>query len=163
MFVADEVQPGFGRMGTSFWGYEADDLIPDIVTLGKPMGNGHPMAATVTRAELVDEFSRRVHYFNTFGGSPVSCAAGMAVLQVLEKEELQQNALTVGQYLTDGLTDLASRHEAIGDVRGGGFFKSVELVTNRETREPATELTGMARSVLKMAAERVAGDGAEER
>lgn len=141
LFVADEVQPGFGRMGTHFWGYEADDLIPDIVTMGKPMGNGHPMAATVTRAELVDEFSQRVHYFNTFGGSPVSCAAGMAVLQVLEKEKLQQNALAVGQYLTDGLTELASRHAAIGDVRGSGFFKSVELVKDRESREPATELT----------------------
>jgi len=141
LFVADEVQPGFGRMGTHFWGYEADDLVHDIVTVGKPMGNGHPMAATVTRAELVDEFSQRVHYFNTFGGSPVSCAAGMAVLQVIEEEQLQQNSLTVGQYLTDGLTDLAARHEAIGDVRGSGFFKSVELVTDRESREPATELT----------------------
>ena len=99
------------------------------------------MAATVTRAELVNEFSQRAHYFNTFGGSPVSCAAGMAVLQVIEKEQLQQNALTVGQYLTDGLMELASRHNAIGDVRGNGLFKSVELVTDRESREPATELT----------------------
>jgi 4-aminobutyrate aminotransferase-like enzyme len=140
LFVADEVQPGFGRMGTHFWGYEADDLVPDIVTMGKPMGNGHPMAATVTRAELIDQFSERAHYFNTFGGSPVSCAAGMAVLQVIEKEQLQQNALAVGQYLTDGLNDMATRYEAIGDVRGSGFFKSVELVTDRESCEPATEL-----------------------
>jgi len=141
LFVADEVQPGFGRTGKHFWGYETDDLVPDIVTMGKPMGNGHPMAATVTRAELVDEFSQHAGYFNTFGGNPVSCAAGMAVLQVIENEQLQQNALTVGQYLTDGLQALASRHNAIGDVRGNGFFKSVELVTDRESREPATELT----------------------
>jgi len=141
LFVADEVQPGFGRMGTHFWGYEADDLVPDIVTMGKPMGNGHPMAATVTRAKLVDQFSERAHYFNTFGGNPVSCAAGMAVLEVIDREQLQQNALEVGQHLTDGLNELASRHPVIGDVRGSGFFKSVELVTDRESREPATALT----------------------
>ena len=149
LFVADEVQPGFGRTGKHFWGYEADDLVPDIVTMGKPMGNGHPMAATVTRAALIDEFSQGAHYFNTFGGSPVSCAAGMAVLEVIEKEQLQQNALTVGQYLTDGLTELASRHSAIGDVRGNGLFKSVELVTDRESREPATELTAQVVNGLR--------------
>jgi 4-aminobutyrate aminotransferase-like enzyme len=149
LFVADEVQPGFGRTGKHFWGYEADDLVPDIVTMGKPMGNGHPMAATVTRTALVDEFSQHSGYFNTFGGSPVSCAAGMAVLQVIEKEQLQQNALTVGQYLTDGLQALASRHDAIGDVRGDGFFKSVELVTDRESREPATKLTAQVVNGLR--------------
>ena len=162
LFVADEVQPGFGRMGTHFWGYEADDLVPDIVTMGKPMGNGHPMAATVTRAELIDQFSERVHYFNTFGGSPVSCAAGMAVLQVIEKEQLQQNALTVGQYLTDGLNDMATRHEAIGDVRGSGFFKSVELVTDRESRAPATELAARVINGLRerqVLAGRIGKDG----
>ena len=125
---------------------------PDLIIIGAGaagLGNGHPMAATVTRAELVNEFSQRAHYFNTFGGSPVSCAAGMAVLQVIEKEQLQQNALTVGQYLTDGLTELASRHNAIGDVRGNGFFKSVELVTDRESREPATELTAQVVNGLR--------------
>ena len=162
LFVADEVQPGFGRMGTHFWGYEADDLVPDIVTMGKPMGNGHPMAATVTRAELIDQFSERAHYFNTFGGSPVSCAAGMAVLQVIEKEQLQQNALTVGQYLTDGLNDMATRIEAIGDVRGSGFFKSVELVTDRESRAPATELAARVINGLRerqVLAGRIGKDG----
>jgi len=149
LFVADEVQPGFGRTGHHFWGYETDDFTPDIVTMGKPMANGHPMAATVTRRELVDEFSAHAHYFNTFGGNPVSCAAGLAVLDVIEQEKLQENALDVGLYLNEGFADLAERHEAIGDVRGDGLFKAVELVTNRETRSPATDLAGTVVESLK--------------
>jgi len=140
LFVADEVQPGFGRTGKNFWGYEIDAVIPDIVTMGKPMGNGHPLAATVTRRDLTDEFSTHAHYFNTFGGNPVSCAAGLAVLDVIEQEGLQENALNVGLYLNEGLAELASRYDSIGDVRGDGLFKAVELVVNRETREPAREL-----------------------
>ncbi len=140
LFVADEVQPGFGRTGRNFWGFEIDDVIPDIVTMGKPMGNGHPLAATVTRRDLTDEFSTHAHYFNTFGGNPVSCAAGLAVLDVIEQEDLQVNALEVGLYLNEGLAELASRHESIGDVRGDGLFKAVEMVVDRETREPARAL-----------------------
>lgn len=140
LFVADEVQPGFGRTGRNFWGYEVDAVIPDIVTMGKPMGNGHPLAATVTRRDLVDEFSTHAHYFNTFGGNPVSCAAGLAVLDVIEQEGLQENALKVGLYLNEGLADLASRHESIGDVRGDGMFKAVEMVSDRKMREPARSL-----------------------
>lgn len=136
LFVADEVQPGFGRTGRNFWGYEVDAVIPDIVTMGKPMGNGHPFAATVTRRDLVDEFSQHAHYFNTFGGNPVSCAAGLAVLDVIEQEELQANALDVGLYLNEGLAELASRHESIGDVRGDGLFKAVEFVVDRDARKP---------------------------
>jgi len=146
LFIADEVQPGFGRTGHHFWGYEVDTFVPDIVTMGKPMGNGHPMAATVTRRELIDEFSTHAHYFNTFGGNPVSCAAGLAVLDVLEEEQLQQRALDVGGYLNAGLRDLALRHAAIGDIRGDGLFKAVEFVTDRDSRQPATEL---ARSVVE--------------
>ncbi len=149
LFVADEVQPGFGRTGHNFWGYQVDDFVPDIVTMGKPMGNGHPMAATVTRRDLVDEFSGHAHYFNTFGGNPVSCAAGLAVLDVIENEKLQENALDVGLHLNAGLADLAKRHEAIGDVRGDGLFKAVELVTNRDTRAPASELAGQIVEGLK--------------
>ncbi len=141
-FIADEVQPGFGRIGEHFWGFEADDFTPDIVTTGKPMGNGHPLAATVTRRELIDRFSQHAHYFNTFGGNPVSCAAGLAVLDVIESENLQQNALDVGGHLSAGLNRLAERHDAIGDVRGAGLFKSVELVADRDLREPAGELAG---------------------
>ena len=142
LFIADEVQSGFGRTGHNFWGYETDDFVPDIVTMGKPMGNGHPLAATVTRRELVDAFSSRSHYFNTFGGNPVSCAAGLAVLDVLEQENLQANALDVGLYLKAGLEKLAGRHEAIADVRGDGLFKAVELVTDRDHKTPATGLAG---------------------
>jgi 4-aminobutyrate aminotransferase-like enzyme len=149
LFVADEVQPGFGRTGHHFWGYEVDDLVPDIVTMGKPMANGHPMAATVTRRDLVDEFSNHAHYFNTFGGNPVSCAAALAVLDVIENEKLQENALDVGLYLNAGIAELAKRHEAIGDIRGDGLFKAVELVTDRETRQPATELAGKLVEGLK--------------
>jgi len=140
LFVADEVQPGFGRTGKNFWGYEADEFVPDIVTMGKPMGNGHPLAATVTRTDIVDRFSKGGSYFNTFGGNPVSCTAGLAVLDVIESENLQQNALEVGQFLIDGLNELATRHDCIGDIRGSGLFLAVDLVADRETREPATEL-----------------------
>jgi len=141
LFIADEVQPGFGRTGKNFWGFEADDFVPDIVTLGKPMGNGHPLAGVVTRRDIVEEFSKRAHYFNTFGGNPVSCAAGLAVLDIIEREELQQNALNVGQYLVDGLWRLAEDHDCIGDVRGSGLFIALELVSDREARTPATDLT----------------------
>ncbi len=140
LFIADEVQPGFGRTGKHFWGYEADGIEPDIVTMGKPMGNGHPLSAIVTRREIVDAFAERDHYFNTFGGNPVSCAAGLAVLDVIAEEGLQQNALDVGAHLVDGLWRLAGSHECIGDVRGTGLFLAVELVTDRETRAPAAEL-----------------------
>jgi 4-aminobutyrate aminotransferase-like enzyme len=149
LFVADEVQPGFGRTGLHFWGFEADGVQPDIVTMGKPMGNGHPLSAVVTRCELVDEFSRRGRYFNTFGGNPVSCAAGLAVLDVLESENLQQNALDVGKHIVDGLWQLADIHECIGDVRGSGLFLAVELVSDRDERTPATELTAQVVNGLR--------------
>jgi 4-aminobutyrate aminotransferase-like enzyme len=142
LFIADEVQPGFGRTGRNFWGFEADDLVPDIVTMGKPMGNGHPIAGVVTRRDLVENFSKKAHYFNTFGGNPVSCAAGLAVLDIIERENLQQNTLDVGQFIIDGLSRLAEEHDCIGDVRGSGLFLALELVSDREARTPATELTG---------------------
>jgi 4-aminobutyrate aminotransferase-like enzyme len=140
LFIADEVQPGFGRTGRNFWGYQADGFVPDMVTMGKPMGNGHPLAGIVTRSDIVQEFAAKGRYFNTFGGNPVSCAAGLAVLDVLEQENLQRNALEVGQYLVDGLWSLAERHESIGDIRGSGFFLGLELVEDREQKTPATAL-----------------------
>ena len=140
LFVADEVQPGFGRTGKNFWGFEADAFVPDMVTMGKPMGNGHPISAVVTRRELVDAFTAEGGYFNTFGGNPVSCAAALAVLDVIEEEQLQDNALEVGSYLVDHLRQLAEAHEAIGDVRGSGLFIAVELVDDRNDRAPATDL-----------------------
>jgi 4-aminobutyrate aminotransferase-like enzyme len=141
LFIADEVQPGFARTGRNFWGYQADGFVPDIVTMGKPMGNGHPLAGVVTRSAIVEEFAASDGYFNTFGGNPVSCAAGLAVLDDLEEEDLQRNALDVGQYLVDGLRKLADEHEALGDVRGSGFFLGLELVEDREKKIPATALT----------------------
>ena len=141
LFVADEVQPGFARTGKNFWGYQADDFVPDIVTMGKPMGNGHPLSGTVTRSDIIEKFAANGDYFNTFGGNPVSCAAGLAVLDVIDTENLQQNALEVGQYLIDGLEALGETHEVIGDVRGSGFFLALELVTDRDRKSPATELT----------------------
>jgi len=140
LFVADEVQPGFGRTGSHFWGFEKDGIIPDIVSLGKPMGNGHPIAAVVSQRDFVESFARRSGYFNTFGGNPVSCAAAVAVLDVIENENLQKNALDVGQQLVDGLWQLAEKHECIGDVRGTGLFLAFDLVDDRERRTPATDL-----------------------
>ena len=141
LFIADEVQPGFGRTGRHFWGFEADNIVPDIVTMGKPMGNGHPVSAIVTRNELVGDFAAHGRYFNTFGGNPVSCAAALSVLDVIEEEGLQRNALDVGAHLLDGLRQLAEKYDCIGDVRGTGLFLAVELVTDRKTRAPAKKLT----------------------
>jgi 4-aminobutyrate aminotransferase-like enzyme len=141
LYIADEVQAGFGRTGERLWGYERYGVTPDMVTLGKPMGNGHPLAAVVARREIVEAFAARAHYFNTFGGNPVSCAAGLAVLDVLEGEGLQANAQAVGEYLRDGLRGLADSHPLIGDVRGSGLFIGVELVRDRATLEPAADET----------------------
>lgn len=138
LFVADEVQPGFGRTGRHFWGFEADSVVPDIVTMGKPIGNGYPLAATVMRRELAVRFASGTGYFNTFGGNPVSAAAGLAVLDVLRDESLQENALVVGEQLKDGLAILAERYGVIGDIRGHGLFLAVDLVTDRDSRAPAT-------------------------
>ena len=141
LFIADEVQPGFGRTGNNFWGFAADDFVPDIVTMGKPMGNGHPLAAVVSRRDIVERFAEKGRYFNTFGGNPVSCAAGLAVLDVIEREGLQENARVVGNYLSAGLSELAKKHTVIGDIRGNGLFIAVELVKDREFLQPATAFT----------------------
>jgi 4-aminobutyrate aminotransferase-like enzyme len=139
LFIADEVQPGFGRTGERFWGFELDGVMPDIVTMGKPMGNGYPLAATVTRSDVAAAFARQTRYFNTFGGNPVAAAAGLAVLDVVRTERLQQNALQLGRHLVAGLEKLGVRHERLGDVRGTGLFLAVELVDDRVSRKPATE------------------------
>ncbi len=135
--IADEVQIGFGRVGAAFWGFQTQGVVPDIVTFGKPMGNGHPLAAVVTTPEIAQAFANGMEYFNTFGGNPVSCAVGLAVLDVLEAEGLPEHAREVGAYLQAELRALASRFPLIGDVRGLGLFLGVELVRNRETLEPA--------------------------
>ena len=134
--IADEVQVGFGRVGTHFWGFETQEAVPDIVTLGKPIGNGHPLGAVVTTPEIADAFDNGMEYFNTFGGNPVSCAIGLAVLNVIEEEGLQANARDVGNHLLDGLRALAPDHPIIGDVRGMGLYVGVELVLDRDSLEP---------------------------
>jgi 4-aminobutyrate aminotransferase-like enzyme/Ser/Thr protein kinase RdoA (MazF antagonist) len=135
--IADEVQVGFGRLGTRFWGFETQDVVPEIVVLGKPIGNGFPLAAVVTTPEIAASFANGMEFFSTFGGNPVACAAGLAVLDVLRDENLQQNALEVGNFLLTGLAELQNRYASIGDVRGSGLFLGVDFVRNRERREPA--------------------------
>ena len=137
--IADEVQVGFGRVGSHFWGFQTQNVVPDIVTMGKPFGNGHPLAAVVTTPEIAASFHNGMEYFNTFGGNPVSSAVGLAVLDVIRDEKLQENALNVGSYLLDGLRSLQSKRRPIGDVRGLGLFIGIELVRDRHTLEPAAE------------------------
>jgi 4-aminobutyrate aminotransferase-like enzyme len=140
LFIADEVQPGFGRTGTAFWGFARHGVDPDIVTMGKPMGNGFPMGGVAMRPELMDRFTAEVKYFNTFGGNPVAAAAGLAVLDVIRDEGLMENADAVGSYLMDGLRQIGNRHIQIGDIRGSGLFVGLELVRDRESKEPAPEI-----------------------
>jgi len=147
--VVDEVQVGLGRVGSEFWGFELQDVVPDIVVMGKPLGNGQPLGAVVTTREIATAFANGMEYFNTFGGNPVSAAAGLAVLDVLEDEGLQHNAQDVGSYLLEQLRELQTRHAVIGDVRGAGFFIGVELVSDRETLEPATQETSAVVNGLK--------------
>ncbi len=137
--IADEVQVGFGRVGTHFWGFETQGVTPDIVTLGKPIGNGHPLAAVITTPEIAASFNNGMEYFNTFGGNPVSCAIGMAVLDVVEQEGLQANALRVGNRLLAGLRQLQPKYPLIGDARGLGLYIGVELVRDRDSLAPAAE------------------------
>jgi len=140
VYIADEVQVGFGRVGEFFWAFQTQDVVPDIVTLGKPMGNGHPMAAVVTTPKIAASLNKGMEYFNTYGGNPVSCAVGMAVLNVIEEEKLQENALKTGAHLKAGLESLVKKHSLFGDVRGLGLFIGVELVTDNETLAPAASL-----------------------
>ncbi len=137
--VVDEVQTGFGRVGSHFWAFELQGVVPDIVVMGKPIGNGHPMAAVVTTDNIAASFSNGMEFFSTFGGNPVSCAIGLAVLDVIRDEGLQQRALELGDRFCNGLIQLMQKHSLIGDVRGAGLFIGVELVRQRDTLEPATE------------------------
>lgn len=147
--IADEVQIGFGRVGSFFWGFETQGVVPDIVTLGKPIGNGHPLGAVVTTPEIAESFNTGMEYFNTYGGNPVSCAVGLAVLDVIETDNLQNNADKVGKYLKSGLQKLMEKFPLIGDVRGLGLFLGVELVLDRETLEPAAKEAKMIIEEMK--------------
>lgn len=136
--IADEVQVGFGRLGSHFWGFEMLGVVPDIVVLGKPMANGFPLGALITTRAIAESFANGMEFFSTFGGNPVACASGLAVLDVVRDEGLQARALETGTHLLAGLRGLMERYPLIGDVRGAGLFLGVELVRDRVTREPAT-------------------------
>ena len=136
LLIADEVQPGFGRTGEAMWGFERHGLVPDIVTMGKPMGNGFPVAALVANDSLLERFNAEVGYFNTFGGSQVSVSAATAVLDTLEEERLQENARIVGTYLKSGLDELASRFACLGEVRGAGLFIGIDVVGVDDPLQP---------------------------
>ncbi len=146
--IADEVQTGFGRTGEHYWGFENFDVVPDMVVMAKGIGNGIPLAAVTTRREVAEAFTKRLH-FNTYGGNPVSMAAGLAVLDVVEEDGLQENSRVVGKHLKDGLLQLQQHHEIVGDVRGMGLMIGVELVRDRSTKEPATAETALVLEVAR--------------
>ncbi len=147
--IADEVQIGFGRVGSHAWGFETQSVVPDIVTLGKPIGNGHPLGAVVTTPEVAASFDNGMEFFSTFGGNPVSAAIGLAVLDVLEREELQASADSVGTRMKAGLAGVGERHPALGDVRGRGLFLGIEFVRDPATREPAADVARYVVETLK--------------
>ncbi|MFN2188504.1 MAG: aminotransferase class III-fold pyridoxal phosphate-dependent enzyme [Candidatus Promineifilaceae bacterium] len=146
--VADEVQGGFGRLGEHFWGFQFDDVVPDIVTMGKPMGNGHPIAAVVTRPEIAESLANETGYFNTFGGNPVSCAAGLAVLDVIEREALQENALEVGRFMRQRLVDVKKEYSAIDDIHGSGLLQGIDIVHPDGTEDP--EMAGRIMNHMRL-------------
>ncbi len=140
LYVADEVQPGFGRTGTNMWGYQLYGIVPDLVTLGKPMGNGFPLAGVVGKSDLIEEFGKLTSYFNTFGGSPVAAVVGLTVLEIIYKENLMENALKVGNYLRSRLQKLAHKYDILGDVKGYGLFVGVDIIKDRRSKTPATSV-----------------------
>lgn len=149
LLICDEVQSGFGRTGTHLWAHRKMGVVPDIMTLGKPMGNGHPVGGVVTRSDVLATFRQGYRYFNTFGGNPVSCAAAMAVLEEIEDKDLLANAKVVGDHARRRLGQLAEKHEVMGDVRGSGLIFGAEMVKNRSSREPAGNFTDRVINALR--------------
>ncbi len=147
--IADEVQTGLGRLGEFYWGFEQQRATPDIIVLGKPLGNGHPLGAVMTTTEIAQSFDNGIEYFSTFGGSTLSCRVGTEVLRIVDEEGLQENARVTGGYLLQGLRDLQRRHDVIGDVRGTGLFVGVDLVTDRETRAPASGIADYLKNRMR--------------
>ncbi|MFY2823846.1 aspartate aminotransferase family protein [Ruegeria sp. MALMAid1280] len=141
LLICDEVQSGFGRTGTHMWAHQKMGVVPDIMTMGKPMANGHPVGGVVTRSEILTAFRKGYRYFNTFGGNPVSCAAAMAVLEEIEEKNLVANAKAVGDHARARMTALQQKYDVIGDVRGSGLIFGAEMVLDRQSREPASEFT----------------------
>lgn len=160
--IADEVQVGFGRVGSHMWGFELHGVVPDIVTLGKPMGNGHPMGAVVTTRAIAEAFANGMEFFSTFGGNPVSAEIGLAVLDVLEDEGLQARALEVGDHFREGLAGLMDRHPSVGDVRGRGLFLGVEMVSDRDARTPSRAIARHAVGRMKEKGILLSTDGPDD-
>ncbi len=157
--ISDEVQVGFGRIGTHYWGYEGHGVLPDIVILGKPIGNGHPMAAVVCTDEIADAFDNGMEFFSSFGGNPVSCAIGKAVLEVIENESLQQNALLVGNYMMDRFREIQQYYDVIGDVRGAGLFIGIDIILPQSDKAPNTVLASVIKNELRELSILVSTDG----
>lgn len=149
LVIADEVQAGFCRTGNHWWGFQHDSAVPDIVTLGKPMGAGHPLAAVVTTPDIAANFAAKSDYFNTFGGNPVSTAVGKAVIDVIDAESLLENVTNTGAYTRAGLQQLQNRYESIGDVRGRGLFLSVDLVKDRASKTPDADAARQMANLMK--------------
>lgn len=159
LLISDEVQTGCGRHGEYFWGFEEHGVVPDIVTIGKPIGNGHPLGVVATTREIADAFANGMEYFNTFGGNPVSAAIGLEVLRVIRREGLQQNALETGRYLYKRLGEMAEHYPILGDVRGPGLFVGIELVKDRVGLEPAPEETARIANRMKQLGVLMSTDG----
>jgi 4-aminobutyrate aminotransferase-like enzyme len=157
--IADEVQTGLGRLGEFYWGFEQQQAMPDVVVVGKPLGNGHPLGAVATTADIARSFDNGIEFFSTFGGSTLSCRIGAEVLRIVDEERLPENARVTGTYLLDGLRRLQDRHEVIGDVRGIGLFTGVDLVADRATRAPATEAAEYVKNRLREARVLVGTEG----
>ena len=149
LIIADEIQAGFGRLGTDMWGCNVHGFKPDFVTLGKPVANGYPLGVVITSPDILNAYINETELFSSFGGNPVACAAGMAVLDVIENENLMANAFNTGNYLKDGICALTAGHPLIGDVRGRGLIIGIELVKDRESKEPATEETDRMLDLMK--------------
>lgn len=141
LYIADEVQSGFGRTGDAMWGFQRHDVVPDLVSMGKPMGNGYPVAGVAARPEVVAEFGRKARYFNTFGGNAVAAAAALAVLEAIQSEGLVENSQKVGAHLKAGIETLAQAHPMIGEIRGAGLFLGADIVTDRQTKKPDAATT----------------------
>ena len=159
LFIVDEVQIGFGRLGSHFWGFEMSGIIPDIITLGKSIGNGHPLSVVITKKNIAQAFNNGMEYFNSFGGNPVSCEVGQAVLDIIKQEELQKNAHETGAYLLDGLKDIQNKYNIIGDVRGRGLFIGIELIKNHDKMMPAPDETELVVNQMKQKGILISSDG----
>ena len=157
--IVDEIQIGFGRVGTHFWGFEMSGVIPDIITLGKSIGNGHPLSVVITKKHIAESFNNGMEYFNSFGGNPVSCKIGQAVLKVIKEENLQKNAYETGIYLLERLLVLKNKYNIIGDVRGSGLFIGVELIQDYDSMIPASNYADLVVNKLKQKGILISSDG----